>query len=122
MTMPALNPIDKDVREALQAIAASNPELIARFGAISAIQPTAPAVQRKAIGYIQAPSILGYLAPDVVAGADRPVERARIGERLDRHVVGEVAGHDAQVLGVQDRADGERIDDNHDDDHRTAPG
>ena len=71
MSMPALNPIEKDVREALQAIARSNPELIARFGAISGIQPTAPTVQRKAIGYIQAPSILGYLAPDVVAGSDR---------------------------------------------------
>ncbi len=80
MSKPALTPIDSEIRKALESIFKKDPELAHRFGAISGIQPSARVVQAKPIGYAEGDRILSYLAPDVVAGADRRLAHMEFGD------------------------------------------
>ena len=93
---PKLNPIDKSVTEALASIAEKHPELVARFGAISAIQPTSPAVMPGAVGWAQAPLVLGLLAPDVVAGRDRRLSHIEVGDEA-MVIANDVVGFNDEV-------------------------
>lgn len=70
--MENLQPIDKSVREAVDRYLEKNPSAFGghRFTAIGSLQPTAPTVISGGVGWVQAPMIGKYLAPDVVGGRD----------------------------------------------------
>ncbi len=71
--MSKLNPIEKEVREVVARYFEAHPEKAQdfRFTAIGSLQPTAPTIAPGGVGWIQAPFIGQYLAPDIQGGRDQ---------------------------------------------------
>jgi hypothetical protein len=96
-----LNPISKDVKEAVDAYFAKNPEALSdyRMTAIGSLQPTAGTIIPGGVGWIQGAFMGDFLAPDVIGGRDQRLVWIEYGD--DALVVGDdLVAPDGPVLPV----------------------
>lgn len=80
--MEHLNPIDKSVKEAVDAYLSSHPGAFGghRFTAISGLQPTSASPVAHSVGWLQSEFIGQYLAPDIIGGRNQQLVWMEFGE------------------------------------------